>query len=164
MLYRLEQELEQESDAERLHGRQEKSLPLLEDFKIWLDQHQDKVMKGGLLHKAIQYCLNQWEYLVGYCQRGELKISNALAENAIRPFAVGRKNWLFADTTHGAKASAAWYSLIETAKLHQLNPQAYIEHLLENIAVADTPEKLDQLLAWNVKLDQPAQVRTAQPH
>ncbi len=139
-------------------------MPLLEDFKIWLDQHQDKVMKGGLLHKAIQYCLNQWEYLVGYCQRGDLRISNALAENAIRPFAVGRKNWLFADTTHGAKASAAWYSLIETAKLHQLNPQAYIEHLLENIAVADTPEKLDQLLAWNVKLDQPAQVRTAQPH
>lgn len=164
VLYRLEQEFEQASDAERLHGRQEKSLPLLEDFKIWLNQHQNKVMKGGLLHKAIQYCLNQWEYLVGYCQRGDLRISNALAENAIRPFAVGRKNWLFADTTHGAKASAAWYSLIETAKLHQLNPQAYIEHLLENIAVADTPEKLDQLLAWNVKLDQPAQVRTAQPH
>lgn len=163
VLYRIEKELEQASEAERLRVRQEKSLPLLEDFKNWLDEHQAKVMKSGLLHKAIQYCLNQWEYLIGYCQRGDLKISNALAENAIRPFAVGRKNWLFADTSHGARASAAWYSLIETAKLHQLNPLAYIEHLLNNIVAADTADKLDQLLAWNVQLDLPAQVRTAQP-
>ena len=119
-------------------------------------------MKGGLLHKAIQYCLNQWEYLVGYCQRGDLRISNALAENAIRPFAVGRKNWLFADTTHGAKASAAWYSLIETAKLHGLNPQAYLLHVLQNIARIDTLEQLEQLLVWNVKLDESGQLNTAQ--
>ncbi|WP_374109723.1 transposase, partial [Thiolapillus sp.] len=72
--------------------------------------------------KAIQYTLNQWELLTGYLADGRLHISNALAENAIRPFAVGRRNWLFADTPRGAKASATIYSLIETAKANGLEP------------------------------------------
>lgn len=152
-LYRIESKLDEEnaSDAERLAVRKKTSLPRMAGFKVWLEQHERKVMKDGLLHKAIRYSLNQWEHLIGYCERGDLKISNALVENAIRPFAVGRRNWLFADTTHGAEASAAWYSLIETAKMHQLNPQAYLHYVLANIATADTTEKLDQLLAWNVK-------------
>ena len=162
-LYRIEQELADASDAERLQARQEQSLPHLEKIKAWLDGKQRKVMKGGKLHTAIQYCLNQWNYLTGYCQRGDLKISNVLAENAIRPFAIGRKNWLFADTSKGAHASAAWYSLIETAKLHGLNPQAYLLHVLEHIATANTLEQLEQLLAWNIKLETPAQNRAAQP-
>ena len=163
VLYRIERKLKNATEAQRLHVRQEKSLPLLNEFKAWLESKQGKVMKDSLLYKAIRYCLNQWEHLVGYCQRGDLQISNILAENAIRPLAIGRRNWLFADTSKGASASAAWYSLIETAKTHDLNPQAYIQHVLENIGTADTVEKLEQLLAWNVKLDEPAQVRTSQP-
>lgn len=162
-LYRIEKELADASDAERLEARQKLSLPHLQTIKAWLDDMQGKVIKDGKLHKAIQYSLNQWEYLTGYCQRGDLKISNALAENTIRPFAIGRKNWLFADTSKGAHASAAWYSLIETAKMHGLNPQSYLLHVLQHITAADTVEKLEQLLAWNVKLDTPAQIRTAQP-
>lgn len=153
VLYRIESKLDERkaTEAERLAARQEMSLPRLEKFKVWLEHNERKVMKDSLLYKAIRYSLNQWEHLIGYCSRGDLRISNALVENAIRPFAVGRRNWLFADTTHGAEASAAWYSLIETAKLNQLNPQAYLYHLLAHIVGADTPGKLDQLLAWNVK-------------
>jgi hypothetical protein len=90
---------------------------------------------------------------VGYCERGDLQISNVLAENAIRPFAVGRKAWLFADTSQGARASATCYSLVETAKANKLEPSVYIQHVLERVADADTLEKLEALLPWNVKLE-----------
>jgi hypothetical protein len=103
--------------------------------------------------KKGQSNLNQWPTLIGYCERGDLHISNVLAENAIRPFAVGRKAWLFADTPQGAHASATCYSLIETAKANNLEPSAYIRHVLERIADADTLEKLERLLPWNVELE-----------
>ena len=78
-------------------------------------------------------------------------MSNALAENAIRPLAVGRRNWLFADTPRGAQASASCYSLIETAKANGLEPQGYVEYVLKHIGTADSQEKLEALLPWNVK-------------
>jgi hypothetical protein len=90
---------------------------------------------------------------VGYCERGDLQISNVLAENAIRPFALGRKAWLFADTSQGARASATCYSLVETAKANSLEPSAYIQHVLAHVAEADTLEKLEALLPWNVDLE-----------
>ena len=108
---------------------------------------------SGTTYKAIQYTLNQWDYLIGYCQDGRLRISNALAENAIRPFAVGRKAWLFADTPQGARASATCYSLIETAKANHLEPYAYMNYVLSHIGDADTLEKLEALLPWNVPLE-----------
>ena len=151
-LYRLETNIADKTDEERLKARQEISVPILNEFKLWLEKNAAKIMKGGALRKAIDYTLNQWQYLVGYCERGDLKISNALAENAIRPFAIGRKNWLFADTRKGAEASAACYSLIETAKANNLDPQAYIKYILDHIATADTLEKLEALLPWNVEL------------
>ena len=151
-LYRIETSATDKSDEDRLKIRQEISMPVLDKFKQWLEQNAKKVMKGGKLSTAINYCLNQWQYLIGYCERGDLMISNIMAENAIRPFAIGRKNWLFADTPKGAEASAACYSLIETAKANNLDSHAYIEHILAHIAVADTLEKLEALLPWNVKL------------
>ena len=151
-LYRLETNIADKTDEERLKARQEISVPILNEFKLWLEKNAAKIMKGGALRKAIDYTLNQWQYLVGYCERGDLKISNALAENAIRPFAIGRKNWLFADTRKGAEASAACYSLIETAKANNLDPQAYIKYILDHIVTADTLEKLEALLPWNVEL------------
>ena len=97
------------------------------------------------------YALNQWESLIGYCNDGHCHISNILAENAIRPVALGRRNWLFSDTPKGAEASAVCFSLIETAKANGLEPYAYIRHVLRHIAAADTVEKLEALLPWNVK-------------
>ena len=159
-LYAIEKAARDLSDEERYQLRQEKSLPLLNTFKAWLEKNAAKVMKGLLTRKAMDYTLNQWDTLVGYCERGDLNISNAGAENAIRPFALGRKAWLFADTSQGAKASATCYSLIETAKANGLEPSAYIHHVLERIAGADTLEKLEALLPWNAEL--PALKKVAQ--
>ena len=151
-LYAVEKMARDLSDAERYRVRQEKSLPLLNAFKAWLEKNAPKVMKGMLTRKAMDYTLNQWDTLIGYCERGDLQISNVLAENAIRPFALGRKAWLFADTSRGAKASATCYSLIETAKANGLEPSAYIHHVLQHIAEAKTLEKLEALLPWNAEL------------
>lgn len=149
-LYQVERQAEELDDAARYRLRQEKAIPCLNAFKTWLEQQAPRTMKGGKTRKAIDYTLNQWDSLTGYCERGDLAISNVLAENAIRPFAVGRKNWLFADTARGAHASATYYSLIETAKANGLEPANYITHLLNHIVEADTPIKLDALLPWNL--------------
>ena len=151
-LYRIEREIADRSPEEKYRARQALSLPKLEAFKDWLTKNQSRTLKDSLTRKAIDYALNQWAFLIGYCDDGHLHISNALAENAIRPFAVGRKAWLFADTTRGAHASAAMYSLIETAKANELEPRAYLLHILERIGSADTLEKLEALLPWNVDL------------
>jgi hypothetical protein len=123
----------------------------LDDLKTWLEDNSRRVPKDSLTWKAIQYTLNQWELLIGYCEDGRLHASNALAEIAIRPFALGRRNWLFADAPRGAKASATCYSLIETAKANGLEPYAYLRHVLQYIASAKTVEDIEALLPWNVK-------------
>ena len=151
-LYAIERNTKDLSDLERYRVRQMMSVPVLATFKAWLESNVSKVLKGSLTRKAMEYTLNQWRYLVGYCERGDLQISNVLAENAIRPFAVGRKAWLFADTPQGAKASATCYSLIETAKANGLEPSAYIHHVLTHIKEADTVEHLEALLPWNTAL------------
>ncbi|HCQ6956559.1 TPA: IS66 family transposase [Citrobacter freundii] len=152
-LYAIEREQKERSDAERYQARQTRSMPLLAELKTWLDNNVGKVMKGSLTRQAMEYTLGQWPHLVGYCVRGDLHISNILAENAIRPFAVGRKAWLFADSAQGAKASATCYSLLETAKANNLEPSAYINYVLAQIGEADSLEKLEALLPWNVPLE-----------
>jgi transposase len=151
-LYVIERTMADRSPQERYRARQALSVPKLEAFKAWLTKNQSRVLTGSLTRKAIDYAINQWAFLTGYCDDGHLHISNALAENAIRPFAVGRKAWLFADTTRGAHASATMYSLIETAKANDLEPRAYLLHVLERIGAADTVEQLEALLPWNVDL------------
>ncbi|MGR5488133.1 IS66 family transposase, partial [Vibrio alfacsensis] len=108
------------------------------------------VPSEGLTGKAVSYMLNQWSKLVAYCDNGELRISNIMAENAIRPFAVGRRAWLFADTPSGAQASATCYSLIETAKLNGLEPYSYLHTLLSKLPYAETVEDIEALLPWNL--------------
>lgn len=149
-LYRIEKEIKEYDETDRYRIRQQQSLPILHDFKKWLEYNLGKVMKSSLTRKAMEYTLNQWEYLIGYCDHGYLSISNARAENAIRPFAVGRKAWLFADTPQGARASAICYSLVETAKANQIEPYSYIEYILNQIGAADTLEKIEALLPCNV--------------
>ncbi len=150
-LYLIEERIRDLSPEQKQQQRQQLSQPLLDDFHQWLGANQHRIPKDSLTYEAIRYALNQWPYLTGYCENGRLHISNALAENAIRPFAVGRRNWLFADTARGAKASATCYSLIETAKANGLEPLSYIEYVLRRIGEADTVEKLEALLPWNVK-------------
>ncbi len=152
-LYRIESAIADESEAQKYRKRQELSVPVLNELKAWLEKNLSKVLKGSRTRIAMEYTLNQWKCLIGYCDHGYLNISNAQAENAIRPFAVGCKAWLFADTAHGARASATCYSLIETAKANQLEPYAYISICAGNIGGAETVEALEALLPWNVPLE-----------
>jgi len=149
-LYAIERTLKTLTPEQRKTQRQLQSVPLLNELKEWLDKNITKIPKESLTYKAIYYTRNQWDKLIPYCDDGHIHISNILAENAIRPFAIGRKNWLFSDTPRGAHASATCYSLIETAKANDIEPSQYILHVLKHIADADTLEKLEALLPWNM--------------
>lgn len=151
-LYAIEDKIQELTVEQKYQARQQLSKPVMDDLKDWLENNLNKVPKDSLTFKAIYYTLNQWDLLTGYTEDGKLNISNALAENAIRPFALGRKNWLFSDTSRGAKASATCYSLIETAKANGLEPFSYLRHVLGKIAAAETVEEIESLLPWNVKL------------
>ena len=124
--------------------------PILDEFWKWLESLQ--VLKGSALGRAVTYAQNQKSYLENYLLDGRCAISNNAAENAIRPFTVGRKNWLFADTPRGARASATIYSLIETAKANNLNVYTYLEYLFLYMPDTDWrnhPEELELFLPWS---------------
>lgn len=152
-LYRIEREMNKLdlTDDERKAYRLEHAKPKLDELHQWLITNSTKVAKDTLTYKAIKYSLNQWERLIAYCEHGQLHINNVLAENAIRPFVIGRKAWLFADTPRGATASAMYYTLIESAKANGIDPFKYILHLCKHIAQAQTVEDIEALLPWNVK-------------
>ena len=150
-LYRLERHIKHAPPYEKTQQRQKMAVPLLAELHQWLEMKKPRTAKGSLTYKAIYYALNQWEKLVRYCEEGRLNISNAGAENAIRPFALGRRRWLFCDTPEGARASAVHFSLVETAKANDLNPEEYYRYILPRIAYAKTPEDWEALLPWNVK-------------
>ena len=126
--------------------RQKEAAPLLKDFFEWLEETALKTPPGGLLGIAVSYTLNQWDRLKVYLDDGRLLPDNNLAENAIRPFVVGRKNWLFSATPAGAHASAALYSLIETAKANGLEPYWYLRYLFERLPTAKTESDHKALL------------------
>ncbi len=153
-LYAIEEAIKGLTAPEKKTRRQQESKPLLDDLHQWLQKNITRLVPDSLTHKAMSYALNQWPKLVVYCEDGDINISNAAAENAIRPFTLGRKNWLFADTPKGAKASAIYYSLIESAKGNGLEPFQYLSHILKELPYADTIEKLEQLLPWAVKAAQ----------
>jgi transposase len=129
--------------------RQEKAVPVLNEIKTLLDERIATTPPQSLLHKAIYYALGQWDRLVRYTQNGILRPDNNLVENAIRPLAVGRKNWLFAGSPRGAHAAAVFFSLIETAKANGLDPHAYLRHLFEMIPMAKETEDFKKLLPQN---------------
>ncbi len=134
-----------------LELRNQKTSPILDRFKTWLDTHHPQVPPKSMLGKAIQYTLNQWDRLVVYLEAGFLKPDNNIAENAIRPFVLGRKNWLFAGAPKGAHASATMFSLIETAKADGIEPYKYLRYVFEKLPAADTIDELKALLPRNAK-------------
>jgi transposase len=150
-LYMIERQIKELPVDEKYQQRQLRSAPILNKLKIYLENNQHKVPKDSLTGKAMTYLSNQWEKLNVYCSHGELNISNILAENAIRPFVIGRKAWLFSDTPAGARASATHYSLIETAKANGLEPYAYLKQVLTALPYAESVKDIESLLPWNVK-------------
>jgi transposase len=147
-LYRIEKEarIKELSVRDLYELRQQQARPVLEEFKHWLEEKAPLTPPGGLLGKAIGYTLNQWSRLIVYLQDGRLRPDNNLVENAIRPFVVGRKNWLFSGHPRGAEASAFLYSLIETAKANGLKPYAYLRYLFDQLPLAKTEEDYRSLL------------------
>ena len=130
--------------------RRNYSKPIIEEFHEWLQDISPKTPPQGLLGKAISYALNQWNRLEKYLDDGRLRPDNNLTENAIRPFVVGRKNWLFSGKPEGAKASAAFYSIIETAKANGLEPYQYLRYLFEKLPHATIEDDYRALLPYNV--------------
>ena len=145
-LFALERKLEGLDDAERQAQRHEKALPIIEEYYAWIETI---TCPTGKLKDAVTYALNQKEYLCAFLDHGEIEISNNQVENAIRPVVMGRKGWLFSDTTDGAEATAIVYSLMETAKANNLRLEDYIQHLLtvlpDRFAV-DPNSDIDDLL------------------
>jgi len=148
-LYRLEIRLKDQSAEEKYEQRQTQAKPLLDKFYQWLEKAN--VPPKTALGKAVQYCKNQWHKLIRYVNDGELSIDNNRAERAVKPFVIGRKNWLFSNTANGARASAMLYSIIETAKANGLTPFDYIAHCLEQLSGVHVD--VEKLLPWNVKLN-----------
>ncbi|WP_335695448.1 IS66 family transposase [Shewanella psychrophila] len=149
-LYRIETQIQSLSLEERLYFRRTHSRAQLAIFKQWLEKSAQQVSNKSALGEAIYYSLNQWSKLIRYTEDSRLNIDNNRAERAVKPFVIGRKNWLFNHNHRGAEASAILYSMIETAKANGLTPFDYIEHCLKQLSYADCD--LNSLLPWNMAL------------
>jgi transposase len=147
-IYEIEHEAAQKelSATEHVALRREKTVKVLEEFYKWLVKKSAQLTPKSLLGEAVSYTLNQWQKLKKFIDYSVMTPDNNIAENAIRPFVVGRKNWLFAGTVEGARASAAIYSLIETAKANKLEPYKYLRFLFENLPFAEAEEDFKRLL------------------
>ena len=119
---------------------------MLDDIRVWLDEHLPIVPPRSALGKAMNYAHKQWPKLIVYVEDGRLRIDNNLTENAIRPFVIGRKNFLFCDTVAGANASANLYSLIETAKANGIEPYGYLRAVFAELPQATSVEEVEALL------------------
>lgn len=151
-LYQVERDLKDLTPEARRVARQERARPILEHIKTWLDSKAEKVLPKGKLGEAIRYTLNLWPQLTTYLEDGHLAIDNNLTENAIRPFVIGRKGWLFAGSPKGADASAILYTLVETAKANGLDPHAYLTHVFEHLPRAKTQDSVRSLLPQHLTM------------
>lgn len=133
--------------------RKARALLILDPFKKWMQDRFSQVPPKSSLGQALSYTLDNWEQLVLYLEDPELTPSNNRAENAIRPFVVGRKNWLFSGTPEGAKASSILYSLIESAKLSKLNPYDYLYYIFRKLPYAESDQDRKNLLPFNLNLE-----------
>ena len=152
-LFALEKKWKNVSNAQRLENRHNTAEKLVDEYFLWV-RSVDPVI-GSKLDDAVNYALSQEQYLRAFLKNGEVEISNNFAENAIRPFVIGRKNWLFSDTVKGAKSSAIIYSLIETAKANGVEPYAYLTLILTDMQYMGRPfsnEELENFIPWSEKL------------
>ena len=145
-------------DKEKEHRREKAILafrkkycePIVKAFEKWLDTTVPKAVPNSDIGKALQYALNQWPKLTTFLNHALAPLDNNRAEGAIRPFVIGRRNWMFCDTQKGAAASAHLYSLVETAKANGLEPHAYLTEVYEKLPLATSLEDIEALLPWNV--------------
>ncbi len=155
MLYKIEEMIRDKSPEERYKERQKQARPLLEAFFEWLHKLEDSVDRSSMIGEAVLYALNQEVYLKRYLEDGRLSIDNLAAERALKNFATGRRNWLFAKSIRGAQASATVYSITETAMLNGKKPYNYLTYVMERMKdLGPFPEKgaMLELLPWSASL------------
>lgn len=150
-LYAIEANIRGKPPDERHQRRQAESKPLLNAMEAWMRTTMETLSRKSETTAAILYALNRWQALCRYCEDGAIEIDNSAAERALRGVALGRKNYLFAGADSGGERAAAIYSLVETAKLNGLDPEAYLRHVLERIAEHPI-NRIEALLPWNVTL------------
>ena len=149
-LFAIEREINGKPPRERYRVRNERSRPLVVALETWLREQRRKLSAHNEIAKAIQYGLNRWISLTRFLDDGRLCMSNNAAERALRGIAVGRHNWIFAGSDDGGRRAAAIYTLVETAKLNDIDPQAWLTDVLARLQ--DHPAKrIDELLPWNWK-------------
>ncbi len=147
-LFAIEREINGLPPAERLAVRQARSAPLVAELEAWMLQTRDKLSRGHDLAKAFSYMLRRWPSFTRFMEDGRICLSNNAAERALRGVALGRKAWLFCGSDRGGQRAAILYSLIVTAKLNEVDPQAWLADVLARIA-AHPAQELDELLPWN---------------
>jgi transposase len=153
ILFEIERTINGKTPIQRLAVRREKSGPIVADLEIWMRQQRTLLSSGNDTAKAINYLLNRWAAFTRFLDDGRVCLSNNAAERALRGVAVGRKNWTFAGSDAGGHRAAAVYTLIETCKMNDVDPQAWLADLLARLP--DYPaHKVAELLPWNWKANQ----------
>ena len=161
-LFAIEREINGKPPHERKRVRNERSRPLVDALETWLREQRRKLSASNQIAKAIAYSLNRWTALTRFLDDGRLCMSNNAAERALRGIAVGRHNWTFAGSDEGGRRAAAIYTLIETAKLNDVDPQAWLADVLARLQ--DHPAKrIDELLPWNWKRDRQQKAAASSP-
>jgi transposase len=150
-IYKIESEIKGLKPEKRLEHRQKRSRALVEKLFIDMKKFAGMLPKKSSTAKAIAYAMNNQTALMRFLDNGSIEIDNNAAERSMRSIALGRKNWLFAGSDHGGHAAAAIYTLTETAKLNNLNPWKYLQHVLEQIQDYNS-SKISELLPWNINL------------
>ena len=145
------QPLPKSNASAELLARQTHSVSALAALRVWLDKTLPGVTPKSALGTALLYLRDCWPRLMRYTERGDLPIDNNRAENAIRPFVIGRKAWLFSDTVAGANASAVIYSVLETAKANGVEPYPWRRRVLPDLPAAKTVDDVEALLPWNMR-------------
>jgi post-segregation antitoxin (ccd killing protein) len=130
--------------------RRERSEPILRGFHRWLEENRELVAESSKLGEAIKYTMHEWRTLERYLLDWQLTPDNNACERGIRPFVMGRKNWVMSGSPAGAKSSCELYTLIETAKANKLNPAKYLTHVFEKAATLQASDDWSQLLPWNL--------------
>ena len=150
-LYRIEREHKEATPEVRYLARQSSSAPVLAELHAWMLKQTPLVIPKSALGTALAYMGNLWPQLTRYTERGDLPIDNNRCENAIRPFVIGRKAWLFSDTPAGARSSAVIYSLVQTCKANGLEPYTWLRRVLRDLPAAKSADAVEALLPWNLR-------------
>jgi transposase len=151
-LYEVEAEITGKPAEIRLAARRTASQPLLDEFKAWADRQRRRISGKTALGKAFAYTLGRWEALTCFATDGRLSIDNNLSERLLRGVAITRKNFMFVGSDRGGDRAAIFYTLIESAKLNGLDPEAYIAAVIDRMAKRHNSRALGALLPWNLKL------------